>query len=117
MWVACGWLPSGLAGICRIFSPRPHEYPYVPPRASLRYGLNSSQASNVGRIGTSPRLTLRGLAAWRQISIGHQSSEIAKALGLGEETVRSHLKKAQTKLGVHNRTHAACDALRQSLIP
>jgi LuxR family quorum sensing-dependent transcriptional regulator len=36
---------------------------------------------------------------------------------LGEETVRSHLKKAQTKLGVKDRTHAVAEAMRQHLIP
>jgi LuxR family quorum sensing-dependent transcriptional regulator len=37
--------------------------------------------------------------------------------GHGEETIRSHLKKAQTKLGARNRTHAACEALRRQLVP
>jgi DNA-binding CsgD family transcriptional regulator len=46
---------------------------------------------------------------------GGQSRDIAEALGLREETVRSHLKKAEAKLGVRNRTHA--EALRQHLIP
>jgi len=31
--------------------------------------------------------------------------------------VRSHLKKAETKLGVRNRVHAVAEALRQHLIP
>ena len=38
-------------------------------------------------------------------------------LGLGEETIRSHLKKAQIKLGVRNRAQAVAEALRQHLIP
>jgi LuxR family quorum sensing-dependent transcriptional regulator len=42
---------------------------------------------------------------------------VARALGLGEETIRSHLKKAQTKLGARSRTHAVAEALRQNLIP
>lgn len=83
--------------------------------AALR--LEQLAGPDVDRIGTSPRLTPRELAVLRMVSIGQQSSDIAKALGLGEETVRSHIKKAQTKLGVHNRTHAACDAIRQNLIP
>jgi DNA-binding NarL/FixJ family response regulator len=33
------------------------------------------------------------------VSSGRQTAEIAKALELGEKTVRSHLKKAQGKLG------------------
>ena len=43
--------------------------------------------------------------------------EVAEELGLGEETIRSHLKKAQTKLGVRNRVQAVAEALRQHLIP
>ena len=35
------------------------------------------------------------------------------AVPIGAETVRSHLKKAQTKLGVRNRTQAVAEALRQ----
>jgi DNA-binding NarL/FixJ family response regulator len=83
--------------------------------AALR--LEQLAGPDVDRIGTSPRLTPRELAVLRLVSMGQKSSEIAKALGLGEETVRSHFKKAQTKLGAYNRTHAACDAMRQNLIP
>jgi len=38
-------------------------------------------------------------------------------LGLGQETVRSHIKKAQAKLGVRNSMHAAVQAVRLRLIP
>lgn len=69
------------------------------------------------RIGSRARLTPRELAVLRLISSGRQASEIAKALALGEETVRSHIKKAQMKLGARNRAHAACEALRHNLIP
>jgi LuxR family quorum sensing-dependent transcriptional regulator len=72
---------------------------------------------DVKRIGSRSRLTPRELAVLRLVASGGQASEIAKALGLGEETVRSHLKKAQAKLGARNRTQAACEALRQNLIP
>lgn len=64
-----------------------------------------------------PRITPRELAVLRLVSVGKQTEEIAKLLGLGEETVRSHLKKVQNKLGVRNRTQAACEAIRQNLIP
>ncbi len=48
---------------------------------------------------------------------GGQCHDMAQSLGLGEETIRSHLKKAQAKLGVRNRAHAVAEALRQNLIP
>ena len=62
-------------------------------------------------------LTARELSVLRLLSIGKRTAEIAAHLGLGEETVRSHMKKAQRKLGVTDRTHAVADALRQRLIP
>ena len=62
------------------------------------------------------RLTPRQLAVLRLVSAGAQIREVAQELELGEETVRSHLKKAQCKLGVRNRTQAVAEALRQNLI-
>jgi LuxR family quorum sensing-dependent transcriptional regulator len=53
----------------------------------------------------------------RLAATGAQFREVADALGLGEETVRSHLKNAQAKLGARNRTQAVTEALRQHLIP
>jgi LuxR family quorum sensing-dependent transcriptional regulator len=69
------------------------------------------------RFGPRAQLTPRELAVLRFASMGAQSSEVAKALDIGAETVRSHLKKAQTKLGARNRTQAVAEALRQKLIP
>ena len=68
-------------------------------------------------IGPHVRLTPRELAVLRLVSTGEQFRDVAEALGLGEETVRSHLKKAQSKLGARNRTQAVAEALRQHLIP
>jgi DNA-binding CsgD family transcriptional regulator len=68
-------------------------------------------------IGPHAHLTPRELAVLRLVSIGAQFREVAEALGLGEETVRSHLKKAQGKLGARGRTQAVAEALRQRLIP
>jgi len=110
----CGWHVVG-----RILVPQGAvEFPHPAGTSSLAaLRLEHLGGPDVDRIGSSPRLTPRELAVSRMVSMGHQSADIAQALGLGEETVRSHLKKAQVKLGVHNRTHAACDALRQNLIP
>ena len=62
-------------------------------------------------------LTPRELAALRLVSLGRTTEAVAKLLKLGEETVRTHLKKAQEKLGTRNRTHAASEAIRRQLIP
>ena len=69
------------------------------------------------RLGKGQVLTPRELAVLRSMSIGRQIKDTAEYLGLGEETVRSHLKKAEVKLGVNNRTHAVAQAIRQRLIP
>lgn len=68
-------------------------------------------------MGRRARMTPRELAVLRLVSMGRQTGEIAQVLGLGEETVRSHLKKLQSKLGVRNRPHAVAEAMRQQLIP
>jgi len=72
---------------------------------------------STNRIGSRAGLTPRELAVLRLLSIGHAVAETAQLLGLGEETIRTHLKKAQGKLGVRNRTHAVAQALRLHLVP
>src|SRR5262249_43733543 len=69
------------------------------------------------RLGARGRLTAREVAVLRLLSTGAQSRQVAQSLSIGEETVRSHLKKAETKLGVRNRVHAVAEALRQNLTP
>jgi len=69
------------------------------------------------RIGKQVTLTPRELSVLRLASNGHRTKKIAQLLELGEETVRSHIKKAQTKLGVKDRLHAVAEALRHQLIP
>ena len=64
--------------------------------AGLR--LDQLAGPDAGRIGTRNRLTPRELAVLRLVSAGGQSFDVAQALGLGEETVRSHLKKVQDNL-------------------
>jgi LuxR family quorum sensing-dependent transcriptional regulator len=69
------------------------------------------------RVGNRPPITPRELAALRLVSLGKDTAEIAQLLGIGEETVRTHLKKVQSKLGVNNRAHAVAEAIRQQLMP
>jgi DNA-binding CsgD family transcriptional regulator len=70
-----------------------------------------------GPVGEYAALTPRELSVLRLMSVGHQIKSAATLLNLGEETVRTHLKKAQAKLGVRNRTHAIAQAIRRRLIP
>jgi LuxR family quorum sensing-dependent transcriptional regulator len=68
------------------------------------------------RVGTRACLTPREQAVLRHASIGRTLQETAKALGVSEETVRTHCKKAQAKLGTRNRTHTVAHAMRELLI-
>jgi len=72
---------------------------------------------HIGRLGKGTSLTPRELSVLRSLSLGHRVAEISKHLGLGDETVRSHIKKAQTKLGVRNTVQAVAQAVRLRLIP
>ena len=68
------------------------------------------------RVGSRACLTPRERSVLRHASNGQTLHETAQVLGLSEETVRSHFKKAQAKLGTHNRTHTVAQALRDLLI-
>lgn len=72
---------------------------------------------NLQRVGRQALLTPRELAVLRLASNGLRTRKIAELLELGEETVRSHMKKAQSKLGAKDRVHAVAQALRLQLIP
>jgi len=68
------------------------------------------------RIGKWETLTPRELAVLRLLADGNRIADAAKHLRLGDETVRSHVKKAQVKLGARNSMHAVVQAIRRQLI-
>ena len=79
--------------------------------------LQKLMGPQVARIGKGAALTARELAVLRLLSIGRPTKDVAAHLELGPETIRSHLKKAEAKLGVHDRTHEVAQAIRHHLIP
>ena len=64
----------------------------------------------------SPNLTTREREVLRLLADGRSNDAIAAELGISTETVRTHLRKAMTKLDADTRTHAVATALRHSLI-
>lgn len=64
----------------------------------------------------SSSLTERELEVLRLLADGLRHEEIGKRLGIGSETVRTHLRKASDRLGAATRTQAVATALRQGLI-
>ena len=66
--------------------------------------------------GSTPELTQREREVLRLLADGHSNEEIGRRLFISPETVRTHIRKAMTKLGADTRTQAVAKALRLSLI-
>jgi len=62
------------------------------------------------------QLTGREREVLELLAQGLQLEEIAGRLGIGLETVRTHVRNATERLGAANRTHAVAIAIRQKLI-
>jgi DNA-binding CsgD family transcriptional regulator len=116
--------PVGGRWVVGFWSSKPlHDDFTQQARGLLNLAANAAAArleklacDNAKRIGLHPNLTPRELAVLRHASMGETFRETAGSLGLGEETVRSHFKKAQAKLGTRNRTQTVAEAIRQLLI-
>lgn len=63
-----------------------------------------------------PTLTPRELDVLRLVSRGRSNKEIAVAIFVSEETVKSHMKGLFQKLGVHDRAEAVGIALQRGLL-
>jgi DNA-binding CsgD family transcriptional regulator len=112
-WVVAYWSPRVLSGV---LSQQDRALLFMAA-SFVAIRLQKLAGPFVKRLGNSVSLTPRELAVLRSLSLGRRVRETAERLGLGEETVRSHIKKAQSKLGVNDRTHAVAQAMRLNLIP
>ena len=61
-------------------------------------------------------LTERETDVLRLLAEGKANKEIARLLGIGERTVKSHVSSILAKLGVQSRTQAALYATRAGLV-
>jgi DNA-binding NarL/FixJ family response regulator len=64
----------------------------------------------------SSELTKREQEVLALLADGLAHDEIAERLGIGSETVRTHIRKASSRLGAATRTQAVATALRQGWI-
>ena len=62
------------------------------------------------------KLTERETDVLKLMTSGIGNREIAKALGIGNGTVRNHVSSICSKLGVNDRTKAVLYALRKGLV-
>jgi DNA-binding CsgD family transcriptional regulator len=116
--------PVGGRWVVGFWSPRVLPTGFVQLTRGLLYMAASAAAvrlealvgDDAQRVGTRVILTPREMSVLRHAADGKTVSEIAGLLGLGTETVRSHFKKAEGKLGTRNRTHSVAEAMRHLLI-
>jgi two-component system NarL family response regulator len=78
--------------------------------------LPSAIASRLADRMIRPTLTPRELDVLRLVSRGRTNKEIAAAMFISEETVKSHMKGLFQKLGVHDRAEAVATALQRGLL-
>lgn len=70
------------------------------------------------RVPESPEaLTQREIEVLRLLAHGLANKEIARELGIGEKTVKTHVSNILSKLGVLSRTQAALHAIQIGLVP
>jgi DNA-binding NarL/FixJ family response regulator len=79
--------------------------PYVSPAFAINAASNDF-----------PSLSSRQLVVLSLLAEGLESKAIAKRLGVGEETVSSHIKELRRKLGASTRAEAVALGLRNALI-
>lgn len=79
-------------------------------------GRSYVDAGVMRSLGPTTALTERELDVLALIADGLSHEEIGVRLGIGAETVRTHMKKACNRLGATTRTQAVATALRLGLI-
>jgi len=84
--------------------------------AGRRYLSAEASAALVNYTRSSSLLTERERDVLRLLIPGTRNKVIAGILGIGEQTVKGHVKKILMKLGVQDRTEAATQAIQRGLI-
>jgi DNA-binding CsgD family transcriptional regulator len=110
-WMVSFWSPQILTDA---LSPATRAALYAAASsAALR--LEQLLGPRADGVADQPHLTPRELAVLHWASRGRRIPEIARTLGLGPETVRSHMKNAREKLGSPTTAHAVAEAMRWRL--
>jgi two-component system, NarL family, response regulator LiaR len=66
--------------------------------------------------GSLDLLTTRETEVLRYLALGRSNKEIAGILGVGEETIKTHVANVLAKLDVENRAQAIVQALKRGLV-
>jgi DNA-binding NarL/FixJ family response regulator len=71
---------------------------------------------STAQIEGTRQLSARELAILERIAEGSTNGEIAAELGIGIDTVKTHVARILDKLSARDRTHAVSRALRSGLL-
>ena len=63
----------------------------------------------------APRITARERDVLELVAEGYSTAEIARALWITEDTVRTHIKRMMVRLDARTRAHAVAIAFREGL--
>lgn len=86
----------------------------LPPKLAAR--LLDDLAEPAPSAPIAEELTERELEVLNQLAQGLGNKEIATALNISENTVKTHVRSILAKLGVRSRTEAATHALRGGMV-
>lgn len=78
--------------------------------------LSPEASYAIAEHATDDTLTPAEISVLRLIAAGNANKQIADQLSITEETVKSRVKSILSKLGAHDRTHAAMIGLKRGII-
>jgi DNA-binding NarL/FixJ family response regulator len=84
--------------------------------ASGRTYIDPAIGHRVLQAEASDDLTPREREVLRHVALGQSNKNIATALDIGEETVKTHVRRVLAKLGAENRAQAAVRALARGVV-
>jgi len=99
-----------LQGILTVASGRAMLHPLVTQQLITQF------AKMAGGDAKPKELSKREREVLQLLAYGKANKEIAKALGIGAQTVKTHISHIFTKLGAADRTDAVALALRKGLV-
>jgi DNA-binding NarL/FixJ family response regulator len=111
-----GVLRAGAAGYVRKDSEPEVLLAAVRAVAGGHRYIDPSAGSLRARLDADDELTPREIQVLRRIALGHSNKEIAVALEVSEETIKTHVGHVLAKLHVESRGQATARALTRGLV-
>jgi DNA-binding NarL/FixJ family response regulator len=78
--------------------------------------LSAEVAEQIAEHFGGDLLTRREMEVLQLAAEGNRNKQIARALGIAEETVKFHIKNTMSKLEANDRTHAVTIAVKRGII-